>query len=88
MRFAGAASTIRIGLTAAYPDTVHVAIRNPYEHVAYCGKGDPGSTITVAPIRADACSRLQTLKKPPCAPAPSERTLAQAGVRHSCRYLK
>ena len=46
----GAASTIRIGLTAAYTDTAHVAVPNPYEHVAYCGKGDPGSTITVAPF--------------------------------------
>ena len=46
-----AASVIRIGLNgAAYSDTVRITISNPYRRVDYCGKGDPGSTITVAPF--------------------------------------
>jgi Protein of unknown function (DUF4232) len=46
-----AANLIRIGLQdAAYPDTITVTVRNPYSMVDYCGKGDPGSTITVAPF--------------------------------------
>jgi hypothetical protein len=46
-----AAGVIRIGLAgAAYTNTVRVAIHNPYRRVAYCGAGDPGSTITVAPF--------------------------------------
>jgi hypothetical protein len=27
-----------------------VKVDNPYSMVDYCGKGDPGSTITVAPF--------------------------------------
>ncbi len=46
-----AARVIRIGVhPAAYADTVRFVIHNPYERVDYCGKGDPGSTITVAPF--------------------------------------
>jgi Protein of unknown function (DUF4232) len=46
-----AANVIRIGLQdAAYPDTITVKVDNPYSMVDYCGKGDPGSTITVAPF--------------------------------------
>lgn len=46
-----AANVIRIGLQdAAYPDTITVKVSNPYSMVDYCGKGDPGSTITVAPF--------------------------------------
>ena len=45
------ANVIRIGLQdAAYSDTITVKVRNPYGMVDYCGKGDPGSTITVAPF--------------------------------------
>jgi hypothetical protein len=44
-----AAGVIRIGLQPAAPaNTVRVVIRSPYEQVDYCGKGDPGSTITIA----------------------------------------
>lgn len=43
------ASTVLIGLVPANSaDTVRVRIPDPYEHLAYCGKGDPGSTITVS----------------------------------------
>ena len=46
-----AASVIRIGsYGAAYVDAVRLVIHNPYARVDYCGKGDPGSTITVAPF--------------------------------------
>ena len=46
-----AANVIRIGLQdAAYPDTITVKVDNPYSMVDYCGMGDPGSTITVAPF--------------------------------------
>jgi hypothetical protein len=46
-----AANVVRIGLQdAAYPDTITVKVSNPYSMVDYCGKGDPGSTITVAPF--------------------------------------
>lgn len=46
-----AANVIRIGLQdATYSDTITVNVRNPYSMVDYCGKGDPGSTITVAPF--------------------------------------
>ena len=46
-----AAGVIRVGLTgASRADTVRIAVRNPYERVDYCGQGDPGSTITVAPF--------------------------------------
>jgi hypothetical protein len=46
-----AANVIRIGLQdAAYPDTITMKVDNPYSMVDYCGKGDPGSTITVAPF--------------------------------------
>ncbi len=44
-----AAAVVLIGLVPVNPgDTVRVRIRDPYEHLAYCGKGDPGSTITVS----------------------------------------
>lgn len=46
-----AANVIRIGLqNAAYSNTVRLIVRDPYEHVDYCGRGDPGSTITVSPF--------------------------------------
>jgi hypothetical protein len=46
-----AASFIRIGLKPAdEANSVRVAVPDPVEHLAYCGKGDPGSTITVAPF--------------------------------------
>lgn len=46
-----AANVIRIGLQdAAYADTIVVKLHNPYARVDYCGQGDPGSTITVAPF--------------------------------------
>jgi hypothetical protein len=46
-----AASIIRIGLTGATgQSTASITIRSPYELVSYCGRGDPGSTITVAPF--------------------------------------
>jgi hypothetical protein len=46
-----AASVIRIGLQgAASANAARLVIRNPYERVDYCGKGDPGSTITVSPF--------------------------------------
>jgi hypothetical protein len=46
-----AAGVIRIGLNgAAHANTARFLVRNPYEKVDYCGKGDPGSTITVAPF--------------------------------------
>jgi hypothetical protein len=46
-----AATVIRIGVQgAAYADTISVKVSNPYSMVDYCGKGDPGSTITVAPF--------------------------------------
>jgi uncharacterized protein DUF4232 len=45
------ANVIRIGLqNAAYSGAITVKVRNPYSMVDYCGKGDPGSTITVAPF--------------------------------------
>jgi hypothetical protein len=45
-----AASVIRMGVQdASYRNTIRVVINNPYQ-VDYCGKGDPGSTITVAPF--------------------------------------
>lgn len=55
-----AAGVIRIGLhPAADTDAVRVVIHNPYEHVEYCGKGDPGSTITVAPFEPTLASALR-----------------------------
>jgi hypothetical protein len=46
-----AANIIRIGLQdATYAKTITVHLGNPYSMVDYCGKGDPGSTITVAPF--------------------------------------
>jgi len=46
-----AANIIRIGLQdAPYPKTLTVHLRDPYSMVDYCGEGDPGSTITVAPF--------------------------------------
>jgi hypothetical protein len=46
-----AANIIRIGLQdAVYTKTITVHLANPYSLVDYCGKGDPGSTITVAPF--------------------------------------
>ena len=46
-----AANIIRIGLQdASYTASIVVNIHNPYGMVDYCGKGDPGSTITVAPF--------------------------------------
>jgi hypothetical protein len=55
-----AAGTIRIGLDgAAYGNTVRHVMRDPYEKVEYCGKGDPGSTITVAPFEPTATAALR-----------------------------
>ena len=46
-----AADVIRIGLQdAVYADTIAVRVRNSYRMVDYCGKGEPGSTLTVAPF--------------------------------------
>jgi hypothetical protein len=46
-----AANVIRIGLQdATLAKTITVHLGSPYGMVDYCGKGDPGSTITVAPF--------------------------------------
>ena len=45
------ANVIRIGLQdAAYADTIAIKLSDPYRMVGYCGPGDPGSTITIAPF--------------------------------------
>ena len=38
-----AATTLRINTTA-------VRLRDPYQRLAYCGRGDPGSTLAVSPF--------------------------------------
>jgi len=38
---------------------VSVTIPNPYEHLAYCGKGDPGSTVTIAPFEPTLTSAFR-----------------------------
>ena len=54
-----AASTIRIGLQdAAYTSTIKIDLHSPYERVDFCGKGDPGSTITVAPFEPTLLAAL------------------------------
>lgn len=46
-----AANILRIGLQdALYTASIVVRIHNAYGMVDYCGKGDPGSTIAVAPF--------------------------------------
>jgi Protein of unknown function (DUF4232) len=54
-----AADIIRIGLQdAPYPKTLTVHLRDPYSMVDYCGKGDPGSTVTVAPFEPTLTAAL------------------------------
>lgn len=48
-----AASVIRIGLQdAAYSATIRFTIRDPFRQIDYCGRVDPGSTITIAPFES------------------------------------
>jgi hypothetical protein len=45
------ATTVRIGLSGARrAATSSIKIRDPYRRLDYCGKGDPGSTLTVSPF--------------------------------------
>lgn len=55
-----AANVVRIGLQdATYSNATDVTIGNPYQRVDYCGKGDPGSTITVAPFEPSLRAAFQ-----------------------------
>jgi hypothetical protein len=55
-----AASIVRIGLASATGwSATSVTIRSPYERVSYCGRGDPGSTITVAPFEPTLASAFR-----------------------------
>ncbi|SRR5712691_3151210 len=45
------ATTVRIGLPGATRvATASIKIADPYRRPNYCGKGDPGSTLTVSPF--------------------------------------
>lgn len=45
------ATTVRIGLPGARRTaSVSLAIRSPYRRVAWCGRSDPGSTLSVSPF--------------------------------------
>ena len=77
-----AANVIRIGLQdAAYSDTITVKVRNPYSMVDYCGKGDPGSTITVAPFEPT----LTAAFPPPAPGGHGGSPAAPSGPRSSYR---
>ena len=53
------ANVIRIGLQdAAYSDTITIELRDPYRMVGYCGPGDLGSTITIAPFEPTLTAAL------------------------------
>jgi hypothetical protein len=55
-----AASIVRIGLPdAKRTGSVSVTIRSPYQHLSYCGRGDPGSTITLSPFEATLAAALR-----------------------------
>jgi hypothetical protein len=46
-----AATTVRIGLLdARHAAAASIKITDPYRRLDYCGKGDPGSTLTVSPF--------------------------------------
>jgi hypothetical protein len=45
------ATTVRIGLWGVKrAATLSIKIKDPYRRLDYCGKGDPGSTLTVSPF--------------------------------------
>jgi hypothetical protein len=45
------ATTVRIGLPGTQRiATAWIKITDPYKRLDYCGKGDPGSTLTVSPF--------------------------------------
>jgi hypothetical protein len=46
------ATTVRIGLPggARRAATLSIKVTDPYRRLDYCGKGDPGSTLTVSPF--------------------------------------
>ena len=45
------ATTVRIGLPGARPAAAaSIKITDPYRRLDYCGKGDPGSTLTLSPF--------------------------------------
>jgi Domain of unknown function (DUF4232) len=48
-----AATTVRLGLPGTKPAaTASIKITDPYRRPNYCGKGDPGSTLTVSPFES------------------------------------
>ena len=45
-----AADVIRIGLARATHRSASTRIGDPYRRPSYCGRGDPGSTLTISPF--------------------------------------
>jgi hypothetical protein len=54
------ATRVSIGLPGApRVETASVRITNPYRGLDYCGKGDPGSTLTVSPFEPTVRAALR-----------------------------
>src|SRR5207253_1543457 len=54
-----AANVVRIGRAGApSAGTVSIRISDPYRRPGYCGRGDPGSTMTVSPFKPSVRAAL------------------------------
>ena len=56
-----ASTRVRIGTAGAIPaEMTSITITDPYRQLDYCGKGDPGSTLTVSPFEPSLRAAFST----------------------------